>query len=146
MRRGSCRSAMGFDIIPSGTNGNAEVHDPAYYASGGTRQIGRRLCGAFQAVQRSCDLSMAWICWRGTHDASHGDRLGVKQLTEKMGPESTELSGRVIRALSDDPNLLTLSGKTILAAEMAEHYDISGPGRVRAEIFAWNLWRPSSCL
>jgi hypothetical protein len=50
---------------------------------------------------------------------------GVKQLTEKMGLESTELSGRVIRALYDDPNLLTLSGKTILTAEMAEHYGIS---------------------
>lgn len=36
---------------------------------------------------------------------------GVKQLKEKMGFESTELSGRVIRALDDDPNLLTLSGK-----------------------------------
>ena len=50
---------------------------------------------------------------------------GVKQLKEKMGFESTELSGRVIRALYDDPNLLTFSGKTILTAEMAEHYGIS---------------------
>jgi hypothetical protein len=50
---------------------------------------------------------------------------GVKQLTEKIGLESTELSGRVIRALYDDPNLLTLSGKTILTAEAAERYGIS---------------------
>src|SRR5579862_2145436 len=43
---------------------------------GGTRQVGRRLCGAFQAVKRSRDLSMAWICWHGPHDASHGDLSG----------------------------------------------------------------------
>jgi hypothetical protein len=36
---------------------------------------------------------------------------GVKQLKEKMGFESTELSGRVIRALYDDPALLTLLWK-----------------------------------
>ena len=73
---------------------------------GGTRQVGRRLCGAFQAVKRSRDPSMAWICWHGPDDASHGDR-----------------SGR--RALYDDPNLLTLSGKTIPTAEAAERYGIS---------------------
>jgi hypothetical protein len=42
-----------------------------------------------------------------------------------MGFESTELSGRVIRALYDGPNLLTLSGKTIITAEAAERYGIS---------------------
>jgi len=52
---------------------------------------------------------------------------GVKQLKEKMGVESTELSGRVIRALYDDPNLLKLSGKTILTAEAAERYGLSDP-------------------
>jgi hypothetical protein len=50
---------------------------------------------------------------------------GVKQLKKKMGFESTELSGRVIRALYDDPNLLTLSGRTIITAEAAERYGIS---------------------
>ena len=50
---------------------------------------------------------------------------GVKRLTEKLGLESTELSGRVIRALYDDPQLLTLSGKTILTAEAAERYGIA---------------------
>src|ERR1700745_3864202 len=49
---------------------------------------------------------------------------GVNHLKEKMGFESTELSGRVIRALYDDPNLLTLSGKTIITAEAAERYAI----------------------
>jgi len=71
---------------------------------------------------------------------------GAKQLKEKMGFESTELSGRVIRALYDDPNLLTLSGKNDHHRRAAERYGIIGPGRVRAEIFAWDLWRPSSCL
>jgi hypothetical protein len=50
---------------------------------------------------------------------------GVKQPKKKMGFESTELSGRVIRALHDDPNLLTLSGKTIITAEATERYGIS---------------------
>ena len=50
---------------------------------------------------------------------------GVKQLKKKMGFEKTELSGRVIRALYDDSNLLTLSGKTIITGEEAERYGLS---------------------
>lgn len=50
---------------------------------------------------------------------------GVQQLKEQMGFESTEFSGRVIRALYDDPNLLALSGKALLTAEIAERYGIS---------------------
>ena len=42
-----------------------------------------------------------------------------------MGSESTELSGRVIRALYDDPNLLTLSGKTVITGEAAERHGLS---------------------
>jgi len=68
---------------------------------------------------------MAWICCHGTHDATHGDRSGRQALKEKMGFESTELSGRVIPVLYDDPNLLTLSGKTIITAEAAERYGVS---------------------
>jgi hypothetical protein len=56
----------------------------------------------------------------------HGDRSGRQAAQEeKMGFESRELSRRVIRALYDDPNLLTLSGKTIITAEAAERHGIS---------------------
>jgi hypothetical protein len=50
---------------------------------------------------------------------------GVKERRGKMGVESTELSGRVIRALYDDPSLMALSGRTVLTAEAAERYGIS---------------------
>ena len=49
----------------------------------------------------------------------------VKGLKDKFGLESTEFSGRVISALYDDPNLLKLSGKVLLNAEVATRYGIT---------------------
>jgi hypothetical protein len=62
---------------------------------------------------------------------------GTKQLEEKFGLESPEFSGWLISAMYDDPDLLSLSGKTLLTAEAAERYrvtDIDGhrPKSLRA--------------
>ena len=106
--------------------GNARVHDPAYYAS----KAGLDKLAAVYAEHFTPFNVAAISLWPGYVGTERMTQVmetdpGVKQLKEKMGFESTELSGRVIRALYDDPNLLTLSGKTILTAEMAEHYGIS---------------------
>lgn len=71
---------------------------------------------------------------------------GVKQRRENMGFESTELSRSVIRSLYHDPNLQTLSGKTIMTAEAAERYripDLDGPSR---NLFKRTLNSPVSPL
>jgi NAD(P)-dependent dehydrogenase (short-subunit alcohol dehydrogenase family) len=106
--------------------GNAKVHDPAYYAS----KAGLDKLAAVYAEHFTPFNVAAISLWPGFVATERMTQLiepdpGVKQLKEKMGVESTELSGRVIRALYDDPNLLTLSGKTILTAEAAERYGIS---------------------
>jgi hypothetical protein len=65
--------------------------------------------------------SGCWI-WRETDPGVN--QLGVKQLKDKFGLESTEFRGRVIAALYEDPDLLALSGKTLINAEIAEHYGV----------------------
>jgi len=106
--------------------GNAKFHDPAYYAS----KAGLDKLAAVYAEHFTPFNVAAISLWPGYVATERMTQLmetdpGVKQLKEKMGFESTELSGRVIRALYDDPNLLTLSGKTIITAEAAERYGIS---------------------
>jgi NAD(P)-dependent dehydrogenase (short-subunit alcohol dehydrogenase family) len=106
--------------------GNAKVRDPAYYAS----KAGLDKLAAVYAEHFTPFNVAAISLWPGYVATERLTQLmetdpRVKQLREKMGFESTELSGRVIRALYDDPNLLTLSGKTIITAEAAERYGIS---------------------
>jgi hypothetical protein len=43
----------------------------------------------------------------------------------KFGFESPEFSGKVIAALYEDPDLMSLSGKTLLTAEIANRYGLS---------------------
>ena len=106
--------------------GNARVHDPAYYASKAGLDKLAAVCAEHFTPFNVAAISL----WPGYVATERMTQLmetdpGVKQLKEKMGFETTELSGRVIRALYDDPNLLTLSGKTIITAEAAERYGIS---------------------
>jgi len=98
--------------------GEWSVRDPAYYAS----KAGLDKLAAVYAEHFTPFNVAAISLWPGYVATERLTQLmesdpGVKQFKEKMGLESTELSGRVIRALYDDPNLLTLSGKTIITAE-----------------------------
>jgi NAD(P)-dependent dehydrogenase (short-subunit alcohol dehydrogenase family) len=106
--------------------GDAKVHDPAYYASkAGLDKLAAVYAEHFKPFNVAA-ISL-WPGYVGTERVTQLMKTdpGFKRLTEKMGLESTELSGRVIRALYDDPQLLTLSGKTILTAEAAERYGIA---------------------
>ena len=106
--------------------GDARSHDPAYYAS----KAGLDKLAAVYAEHLTPFNVAAISLWPGyvaterVTQRMETDPI-VKKRKETMGFESTELSGRVIRALYDDPSLLTLSGKTILTAEAAERYGIS---------------------
>ena len=42
--------------------------------------------------------------------------------------ETPQFNGRIIRALADDPQLLTLSGQTLISAEVAGRYGITEEG------------------
>jgi hypothetical protein len=106
--------------------GNDKVHDPAYYASkAGLDKLAAVYGEHFTPFNVVRDLSMAWVCCHGTHDTTHGDRSGRQAAQGEDGIREHRIERPRYRALYDDPNLLTLSGKTIITAEAAERYGIS---------------------
>jgi NAD(P)-dependent dehydrogenase (short-subunit alcohol dehydrogenase family) len=105
--------------------GNAKVHDPAYYASkAGLDKLASVYAEHFRPFGvAAVSLWPGYVATERLLDMAETD-TGTKQLRDKFGLESTEFSGRVIGALYDDPNLLSLSGKTLLNAEIAERYGV----------------------
>jgi NAD(P)-dependent dehydrogenase (short-subunit alcohol dehydrogenase family) len=106
--------------------GNAKVHDPAYYASKAGLD---KLAAVYADDFRPFNVAAVSL-WPGYVATERMLQLvdtipEVRHLKEQMGFESTEFSGRVITALYDDPNLLALSGKTLLTAEIAERYGVT---------------------
>ena len=106
--------------------GDAKVHDPAYYASkAGLDKLAAVYSEDFKPFNVAA-VSL-WPGYVATERLTHlaESDPDVKQLKNQMGFESPQFSGRVISALYDDPNLLSLSGKTLLNAEAAERYGVS---------------------
>ncbi len=106
--------------------GDAKVHDPAYYASkAGLDKLAAVYAEDFRPYNvAAVSLWPGYVATERMVQLVNADSE-VKQLREQMGFESPEFSGRVICALYDDPNLLSLSGKTLLNAEIAERYGIT---------------------
>jgi NAD(P)-dependent dehydrogenase (short-subunit alcohol dehydrogenase family) len=105
--------------------GDAKVHDPAYYASkAGLDKLANVYAEHFRPFGvAAVSLWPGYVATERLLDMAETDP-GTKQLKEKFGLESTEFSGRVIATLYDDPDLLALSGKTLINAEIAEHYGV----------------------
>jgi NAD(P)-dependent dehydrogenase (short-subunit alcohol dehydrogenase family) len=119
--------------------GNAKVHDPAYYASkAGLDKLAAVYAEHFRPFGvAAISLWPGYVATERLLDMVETDS-GTKQLKDRFGLESTEFSGRVIGALYDDPDLFSISGKTLLNAEIAERYgvkDLDGysPRSLRAE-------------
>jgi NAD(P)-dependent dehydrogenase (short-subunit alcohol dehydrogenase family) len=119
--------------------GDAKVHDPAYYASkAGLDKLAAVYAEHFRTFGvAAVSLWPGYVATERLLDMAETDP-GTRQLKDKFGLESTEFSGRVIGALYDDPDLLSLSGKTLLNAEIAERYgvkDLDGyaPRSLRSE-------------
>jgi NAD(P)-dependent dehydrogenase (short-subunit alcohol dehydrogenase family) len=102
------------------------VHDPAYYASkAGLDKLAAVYADEFRPFNVAA-VSL-WPGYVATERLVHLAETDpeVRSLKEKFGLESTEFSGEVISALYDDPNLFSLSGKTLLNAEIAERYGLA---------------------
>jgi NAD(P)-dependent dehydrogenase (short-subunit alcohol dehydrogenase family) len=119
--------------------GDANVHDPAYYASkAGLDKLAAVYAEHFRPFGvAAVSLWPGYVATERLLTMAETD-TGTQQLRDKFGLESTEFSGRVIAALYDDPDLLTLSGKTLINAEIAERYgvkDLDGytPRSLRAD-------------
>jgi hypothetical protein len=56
--------------------------------------------------------------------------------------ETPEFTGRVIRAIADDPEVMTLSGQTLIGAEIAKRYAITDDGGVEPPSYREMLGEP----
>jgi NAD(P)-dependent dehydrogenase (short-subunit alcohol dehydrogenase family) len=107
--------------------GGARMHDPAYYAC-------KAGLDAFAATA-AADLATAGLAivslWPGIVSTERLQRLAevMPELKAQLSTfESPEFVGRVIAALHADPALSSLSGKTLIAAELAHQYQIEDTG------------------
>lgn len=103
--------------------GNAGIHDPAYYAAkAGLDQLAASWSQDF-APRNVAAISL----WPGFVRTERGDEmLGErKEVFEGMGIESPRYEGRVIASVWDDPNMMTLAGKTVIGAELGKRYGVS---------------------
>jgi NAD(P)-dependent dehydrogenase (short-subunit alcohol dehydrogenase family) len=119
--------------------GDAKVHDPAYYASkAGLDKLAQVYADDFRSFNvAAVSLWPGYVATERLVQMTKTDPQ-FTQIQKKFGLESPEFSGRIISALYDDPNLLSLSGKTLLNAEIAGPYgltDLEGykPKSLRAE-------------
>ena len=117
---------------------NAKVHDPSFYASkAGLDTLANIYADEFRPFGVSAvSLWPGFTATERLRAAADVDK-GVQQLEAAFGFESLEYSGRIIHALYGDPDLPSLSGKTLISAELGERYgivDADGkvPGSLRA--------------
>ncbi|RLK56387.1 hypothetical protein BCL79_0773 [Stenotrophomonas rhizophila] len=102
---------------------NAKIHDPAYYAAkAGLDQLAASWSEDF-TPRNVAAISL----WPGFIRTERGEAmLGEKtEVFEGMGMESTRYEGRVIGAVWDDSDMMTLTGKTLIGAELGERYGLS---------------------
>jgi NAD(P)-dependent dehydrogenase (short-subunit alcohol dehydrogenase family) len=106
--------------------GNAKVHDPAYYAA----KAGMDKLAAVYAEHFAPYNVAAISLWPGFVATEKMLELasiesGVQKTREELGFETPEFIGRVIGGIYDDPEIASLSGKTLLTAEMGNRYGIT---------------------
>lgn len=103
--------------------GDSGMHEPAYYAAKAGLD---KLAATFASDFRPFGVA-AISLWPGVV-ATERVRILAERMPALMaqlsGFESPEFSGLVIQALYRDPNLMSLSGKTLISAELAQKYSV----------------------
>lgn len=118
------------------------MHGPAY----GAQKAGVDKFAADMAVDlRETGVSAVSI-WMGplkTHRTDVAAAAHPEQYAEFMKvPESPEFTGRIIRAIHDDPERESLSGQTLIGAEIATRYGILDDGDVQPPSYREMLGEP----
>lgn len=118
----------GLIIFTSASGSVHYVYGPAY----GAHKAGMDKFAADMAIDLKDFNVAALSIWMG---ALQTDRLKkvIESDREKYGyleniTESPEFTGHVIWALANDPSLMTISGQTVIGAEMAVKYGIKDLG------------------
>jgi NAD(P)-dependent dehydrogenase (short-subunit alcohol dehydrogenase family) len=103
--------------------GNAKVHDPAYYAA----KAGLDKLASVYAEDFGPHNVTAISLWPGYVRTERAEMIigDASEIIEGMGMESPQFCGRVISALWDDDNMIALNGKTLIAAELGQHYGVA---------------------
>lgn len=118
------------------------MHGPAY----GAQKAGVDKFAADMAVDlRDTGVSAVSI-WMGplkTHRTQVAAAAHPEQYAEFMKvAESPEFTGRILRAIHDDPERESLSGRTLIGAEIAMRYGISDEGGVQPPSYREMLGEP----
>jgi hypothetical protein len=107
--------------------GDAKVHDPAYYAAeAGLDKLAQIYAHDFKPFNvAAVSLWPGYVATERLVKFVETNAEFKKEIDKKFGLESPEFTGRIISALFDDPDILSLSGKTLLNAEIAKRYGVT---------------------
>jgi NAD(P)-dependent dehydrogenase (short-subunit alcohol dehydrogenase family) len=118
----------GLIVFTSSFGASCYMHGPAY----GAQKAGLDKFAADMAVDLQAHQVAALSLWLGpqlTERTAAAARSKPQQYEEFLRHgETPQFNGRIIHALACDPQLMTLSGQTLISAEAAQRYGITEQG------------------
>jgi NAD(P)-dependent dehydrogenase (short-subunit alcohol dehydrogenase family) len=122
------RSAQGLICFTSSFGAGCYMHGPAY----GAQKAGIDKLAADMAIDFEGQGVAALSLWLGPQLTERtkiaGEQHGEQYQAFLADAETPQFNGRVIHALLNDPQLMSLSGQTLITAEIALGYSISEAG------------------
>lgn len=122
------RSAQGLICFTSSFGAGCYMHGPAY----GAQKAGIDKLAADMAIDFEGQGVAALSLWLGPQLTERtkiaGEQHGEQYQAFLADAETPQFNGRVIHALLNDPQLMSLSGQTLITAEIAPGYGISEAG------------------
>ncbi|SDA34841.1 NAD(P)-dependent dehydrogenase, short-chain alcohol dehydrogenase family [Pseudomonas sp. NFPP10] len=119
------RSAQGLVCFTSSFGAGCYMHGPAY----GAQKAGCDKLAADMAIDFEGRGVAALSLWLGPQLTERtrivGEHHGEQYQAFLADAETPQFNGRVIHALLNDPGLMSLSGQTLITAEIAPGYGIS---------------------
>jgi NAD(P)-dependent dehydrogenase (short-subunit alcohol dehydrogenase family) len=122
------RAKSGLIVFTSSFGSACYMHGPAY----GAQKAGVDKFAADMAVDLKEHNVAAISIWMGMLMTERSKRA-IEQHPDIYGQlaemaETPEFTGHLIRALHDDPELMSLTGQTLIGAELADRYDLLDAG------------------
>ena len=122
------RAQRGLIAFTSSFGASCYMHGPAY----GAQKVGVDKFAADMAVELAPHGVAAVSLWLGpqlTERTAAAARSRPEQYAEFLRQgETPQFNGRIIHALASDPGLMSLSGQTLISAEVAHRYGITEEG------------------
>jgi NAD(P)-dependent dehydrogenase (short-subunit alcohol dehydrogenase family) len=122
------RSDQGLICFTSSFGAGCYMHGPAY----GAQKAGVDKLAADMAIDFEGRGVAALSLWLGPQLTERtriaGEQHGEQYRAFLAHAETPQFNGRVMHALLNDPQLMTLSGQTLITAEIAAGYDVSEDG------------------